>query len=244
VTGQGLVLDGVAAGYGPAEVLSGIDLRVEPGACVALLGRNGAGKSTTLKTIIALVPPRAGRISFRGASLAGLRPHDVARRGIGYVPEERRIFAGLTVAENLAVGARGGGPGPRWSRERVVDLFPVLGRLADRPGGQLSGGEQQMLAIARTLMGSPALLLLDEPTEGLAPLIVAELARVLAGLRAEGVAILLAEQNLRFAARLADHAYVLESGRMRYQGTMAALAADHTVQRTLLGVGAEEGDDG
>jgi len=186
---------------------------------VVLAGRNGAGKSTTLKAIMGLVRPVSGSVRFDGQRVDRFAPFEIARRGLGYVPEDRRIFAGLSVDENLEVGriperARAGA----WTRERVLALFPVLAGMADRPGGSLSGGEQQMLAIARTLMGNPAALLLDEPSEGLAPRIVADIEKAIRTMKAEGLAILLCEQNIAFARRVADRAYLLEQGQVRFAG--------------------------
>jgi branched-chain amino acid transport system ATP-binding protein len=222
--------------YGLSHVLFGVSLRAAGGEGVALLGRNGAGKSTTLKAIMGLVPPAAGHVRFHGVDLAGEPPHVICRRGIGFVPEDRRIFPELTVQENLEVGRRsrvnGGGGG--WTRDRVLDLFPVLRGLRARRGDSLSGGEQQMLAIARTLMGNPTLLLLDEPSEGLAPLVVRTLADQLLRLKQEGVAMLLAEQNLAFASRVCDRAYIIERGRIQVEGDMAALLADEPARRAHL----------
>ncbi len=232
-----LVLDGVDAWYGAAQVLFGLSLRVAPGEVLALLGRNGAGKTTTLRAVMGLLPRRSGRIDYGGADLTALPTYRIARLGVGYVPENRRILTTLTVRENLEVGRQPARPGaPAWSAARLFTLFPSLAPMADRPAGRMSGGEQQMLAVARTLMGNPSLLLLDEPSEGLAPLVVEELARTLAALAGEGLAVLLAEQNLRFARRLAGRAAIIEQGRVRVEGTMAALAADETVRRRYLAV--------
>jgi branched-chain amino acid transport system ATP-binding protein len=221
--------------YGLSHILFGVTLRAAPGEVVALLGRNGAGKSTTLKAIMGLVPPSAGRVVFGGEDLAGKAPHLICRKGIGYVPEDRRIFADLTVRENLEVGRRRGGDGdPMGSMERAFGLFPALRDLAERPGDSLSGGEQQMLAIARTLVGDPALLLLDEPSEGLAPRVVQDLAGHIQRLKQEGMTILLSEQNLHFAIRVSDRAYILEKGRIQYEGTVQQLRADAEVRRRYL----------
>ena len=199
----------LSAGYGRARVLFDIDLAVEKGEVVALLGRNGAGKSTTLKSIIGLVRPSRGRITFAGHEIAGLAPYRIARLGLGYVPEERRIFADLTVAENLEVGRQPARENaPIWAAERLFALFPNLAALRRRPAGRTSGGEQQMLTIARTLMGNPRLVLLDEPSEGLAPVIVEQLARTIREIKAQGISVLLCEQNLHFAAHVADRAYI------------------------------------
>jgi branched-chain amino acid transport system ATP-binding protein len=221
--------------YGLSHILFGVSLRAGPGEVVALLGRNGAGKSTTLKAIMRLTPPAGGRIVFREEDLAGKPAHVICRRGIGYVPEDRRIFPDLTVRENLEVGRRPSrGGDPSYGVERALDLFPALRPLACRRGDTLSGGEQQMLAIARTLAGNPSLLLLDEPSEGLAPRVVQGVAEHLRRLKGEGITILLSEQNLRFAAGLCDRAYILEQGRIRYEGTMADLRADAEVRRKHL----------
>jgi len=221
--------------YGLSHILFGVSLRAGRGEVVALLGRNGAGKSTTLKAIMGLVPPAAGRIVFRGEELAGETPYVICRKGIGYVPEDRRIFPDLTVQENLEVGRRSGrGGDPHHDVERAFDLFPPLRPLASRRGDTLSGGEQQMLAIARTLMGNPSLLLLDEPSEGLAPRVVQDVAEHLLRLKREGIAILLSEQNLRFAAGVSDRAYILEKGGLQYEGTMADLRANAEVCRKHL----------
>ena len=227
----------LAAGYGRAEILAGIDLAIEAGAVTALVGRNGAGKSTLIKTLIGLVRPRGGKIIFAGQDITGRAPWRIARLGLGYVPEERRIFTDLTVAENLMVGAQPARDGRgAWTPARLFALFPNLAERAQASARQISGGEQQMLAIARTLMGNPRLLLLDEPSEGLAPVIVAEMIIMLRQLRDSGVTILVAEQNLGFAVQLADHAVILETGRLVWTGAMADLAADHALRVRFLGV--------
>jgi branched-chain amino acid transport system ATP-binding protein len=227
--------------YGLSRVLFGVSLQVARGECVSLLGRNGVGKTTTLRSIMGLTPPRAGRIVWKGRDITGWPPYRVARAGIGLVPEDRRIFAELTVWENLDVAARvrrpdaaGGGPGEPWTVERVFDLFPKLRELRDRPGGFLSGGEQQMLTIARTLMGNPELLLLDEPSEGLAPLVVDHLREQVARLKHEGLTILLAEQNTEFSLALAERVYVLEKGVVRFAGPAATLRDDAALRHELL----------
>ena len=230
----------VHAAYGPSRVLHGVSLVARDGEVVSLLGRNGAGKSTTLKAIMGLVDVTAGELSFEGRSLRGRPTHDIARLGIGYVPEDRRIFADLTVIENLRVGeGNAGAPPPArapWTRERVFALFPKLGELAHHRAGNLSGGEQQMLTIARTLMTNPRLLLLDEPSEGLAPVVVRVLADTIALLQRVGLAILLSEQNVKFARRLADRAYILEKGEVRFEGSMAQIDADATIRAAYLSV--------
>jgi branched-chain amino acid transport system ATP-binding protein len=221
-----LAVEGLDSFYGRAHILFDVALDVAPGEVVALLGRNGAGKSTTFKSLVGLVAPAAGRIAFEGQPIMGLPAHRIARLGIGYVPEERRIFADLTVVENLEVGRQPPRAGMQpWTRARLFDLFPNLRAMQNRPGGRMSGGEQQMLAVARTLMGNPKLLLLDEPSEGLAPVIVDQMVEMVRTLKREGVAVLLAEQNLRFAGAVADRAYVLEKGRVRHRGTMDAAVA-------------------
>ena len=219
--------------YGPAHILFDIALDVGEGEVVALLGRNGAGKSTTLKSIVGLVAVSRGSIRFDGREITGRPTHEISRLGVGYVPEERRIFSDLTVAENLLVGRKGTGA---WGAERVYDVFPKLRELAGRRAGSLSGGEQQMLTVARTLMGNPRVVLLDEPSEGLAPVIVRALGEQIAGLKREGLTILLSEQNLKFAARLADRAYIIEKGIIRFDGPMAALMADEDLRRKYLTV--------
>jgi len=226
-----LRLDGVEAAYGPSRVLHGVTLEAREGEVVSLLGRNGAGKSTTLKSIVGLVEVTDGSITLDGRELRGLATHEISRLGIGWVPEDRRIFSDLTVAENLLVGAKGGGG---WGVGRVFEYFPKLGEMAGRRGGSLSGGEQQMLTVARTLMGNPRILLLDEPSEGLAPVIVQALSQQIATLRREGLTILLSEQNLKFAARLADRAYIIEKGQIRWEGPMGRLLEDEAVRRAYL----------
>ncbi|MGO4334741.1 ABC transporter ATP-binding protein [Labrys sp. KB_33_2] len=221
--------------YGPAHILHQVSLEIGQGEVVALLGRNGAGKSTTFRSIIGLVADRRGAIRLDGADIIRLPVYEIARLGIGYVPEDRRIFTDLTVAENLEVGRRPPRQGLKpWTPERLYELFPNLAAMPGRLGGRMSGGEQQMLTIARTLMGNPAILLLDEPSEGLAPKIVEDMARAILLLKQEGLSILLSEQNLHFARLIADRAYVIESGVIRYSGTMAALEADSAVQTEYL----------
>ena len=235
-----LEVEGLDAWYGRAQALFGVSFAVADGSCVALVGRNGAGKSTTVEAIMGLVPRLAGRVRYRGAELAGLAPHRIARAGIGWVPEQRRVFTGLTVAENLEVARRPAPPGLRpWTPERLYALFPNLGAMTGRPAGRMSGGEQQMLAVARTLMGNPRLVLLDEPTEGVAPIVVEEMVRAVLALKAEGVSLLLSEQNLAVAGRVADRAVVLEKGEVRHEGTMRALLDDPVLQRAHLGVPGE-----
>jgi len=201
------------AGYGRARVLFDVELEVGRGEVVALLGRNGAGKSTTLKAIMGLVPPLSGEVIFDGRHLERLEAHEIARLGLGYVPEDRRIFADLTVSENLEVGRRPArGAAAAWTEEKLFALFPALAGMRERRGGRMSGGEQQMLCIARTLAGNPTAILLDEPSEGLAPVVVEHVAKAIVELRRAGVSVLLAEQSRHFAGRVADRAYLLEKG--------------------------------
>ncbi len=230
-----LEVSGIAAFYGRAHILQDVGFAVGSGEVCVLLGRNGAGKSTTMKAIMGLVPPTQGRVMFDGRDLAGHPPHDIARAGIGYVPEDRRVFSDLTVDENLLVGRRAPPPGMQpWTPEKLFDLFPNLAGMRKRPGGRMSGGEQQMLTIARTLMGNPRLLLLDEPSEGLAPVIVERMAAAIGAIKAGGLSILLAEQNLHFARLVADRAVVIETGRVRWTGTMAELDAAEDVRERYL----------
>ncbi|MBU8539344.1 ABC transporter ATP-binding protein [Falsiroseomonas tokyonensis] len=232
-----LEVSGVTAGYGPAEVLFGVDLTLERGEVAALMGRNGAGKSTTMKAIMGLLPPRAGQVRFAGQDITGWAPYRIARAGLGYVPEDRRIFTDLTVAENLEVGRRAAQGGrAAWTVERLYEIFPNLAEMRGRRAAAMSGGEQQMLTIARTLMGNPEAVLLDEPSEGLAPVIVELMAEAVLRMKAEGLSVLLSEQSLDFAAAVADRAYVIEKGGIRFAGTMAALEADDHIRTTYLTV--------
>jgi len=221
--------------YGRAHILADVTLEVGRGEVVCLLGRNGAGKSTTLKSIIGVVRPAGGEIALAGRRIERLEPYAIARAGLGYVPEDRRIFTDLTVLENLEVGRQPPRPGaPAWTPERLFALFPNLAAMQGRPGGRMSGGEQQMLTIARTLMGNPSCLLLDEPSEGLAPVIVDQMAAAIRALKEEGLSVLLSEQNLHFAAAVSDRAYIIEKGRIRFAGTMAGLAANDEVRSLYL----------
>jgi len=232
-----LKLTEVDSYYGRAHILQGISFHLPTAETLVLLGRNGAGKTTTMKTLIGLVKPAAGTIDFAGHNITGWEPHRIARAGLGYVPEERRIFTDLTVLENLEVGRQPPRDNrPPWTASRLFDLFPNLGRMRTRPGGRMSGGEQQMLTIARTLMGNPKLLLLDEPSEGLAPVIVEQMAHAITALQQEGVTVLLAEQNLHVAARVATRAAVIEKGRIIWSGTMAELQADEAARAAYLAV--------
>jgi len=208
---------------------------LEVSGLVVLLGRNGAGKSTTLKSIVGLVRPTAGTVAFRGRRIDGMPPHRIVRMGLGYVPEERRIFTDLTVAENLEVGRQPPRAGaPEWSKEKLFALFPNLAEMQGRRAGQMSGGEQQMLTVARTLMGNPSLILLDEPSEGLAPVIVDQMAATIRELKRHGLSILLSEQNLRFAQIVSDRACIIEKGRIRWQGRMKDLEDDEAVKQQYL----------
>ena len=221
--------------YGLSQVLFGVSLEVNEGEVVCLLGRNGVGKTTTLRSIMGLTPPRSGSITFKGEEIAGKPSYRIARMGIGSVPEDRRIFADLTVWENLDVAIkppREGGSG--WTMDRVFVLFPALESLQNRRGGFLSGGEQQMLTIARALMGNPELLLLDEPSEGLAPVIVKHLRQQVSKLREEGMTILLCEQNFRFSLDLSDRLYILQKGEVRYEGSIAEFQSDEEPWRPYL----------
>ena len=230
------------AWYGAAHILFDVNLQVRRGEVVALMGRNGAGKSTTLKALMGLVAKRTGAITFLGRDVSKAEPHDVARLGLGYVPEDRRIFADLTVSENLEVARQpprrwaDGRAAPVWTPEKLFKLFPNLGEMPQRLGGRTSGGEQQMLTVARTLMGNPLVVLLDEPSEGVAPVIVEQMAQMILELKAQGVSILLSEQNLHFAELVSDRAYVLEKGQIRYQASMAELSANEEVRRAYLSV--------
>ena len=224
--------------YGDSHILFDLSLDVKSGEVVCLLGRNGAGKTTTIRSIMGLTPPRAGSIRFRDTDVAGLAPYRIARLGLGFVPEDRRVFPNLTVHENLEVARRTWGDTGRraWTEERVFDLFPILRERRHQAGGTLSGGQQQMLTIARTLMGDPEILLLDEPSEGLAPLVVETLREQLARLKASGLTLVLAEQNVRFVSELGDRAYILEKGAVRYEGTMVEFLANEEARQAYLAV--------
>jgi branched-chain amino acid transport system ATP-binding protein len=230
------------AWYGAARILFDLSFQVGRGEVVALMGRNGAGKSTTIKALMGLVPQRAGEVRFLGQDISRSKPFEIARMGLGFVPEDRRIFSDLTVMENLDIGRQphrtfpDGLPAPAWTTEKLFALFPNLGRMPDRRGAEMSGGEQQMLTVARTLMGNPLLVLLDEPSEGVAPVIVEQMADTIVELKKEGLSVLLSEQNIHFAALVADRVYVLEKGLVRWQGPMAELAHDVAIQRAHLSV--------
>jgi branched-chain amino acid transport system ATP-binding protein len=232
-----LEVAGLHAYYGRAHVLFDLDLQVERGEVVALLGRNGAGKSTTIKAIMGLVTDTAKSKRFDGVDIDALPSYRIGQRGLGYVPEERRVFKRLSVLENLEIGRQKPREGaPTWTPERLFELFPNLAEMRHRLGGQMSGGEQQMLTIARTLMGNPRLILLDEPSEGLAPVIVEQMSRTIAELKREGLSVVLSEQNLAFATGLSDRAYVIDGGRIRFAGTLAELNADEEVREAYLSV--------
>ena len=232
-----LQVHGLNSFYGQAHILHDVGFGVGPGEVAVLLGRNGAGKSTVMKSLIGLVSPASGSVQFAGRDVVRLEPYRRAQLGLGYVPEDRRIFAELTVMENLDVGRQPARDGLQpWTPQRLFDLFPNLGAMRQRPGGRMSGGEQQMLTIARTLMGNPRLLLLDEPSEGLSPLIVEQMAAAIKALRQEGLSILLAEQNLHFAADVATQAVILESGSVVWTGSVAALQADTGTHGRYLAV--------
>jgi branched-chain amino acid transport system ATP-binding protein len=230
------------AWYGAAQILFDLSFHIVPGEVVALMGRNGAGKSTTIKSLMGLVAERSGIVRFLGEDISKLKPFEIARRGMGFVPEDRRIFSDLTVLENLDIGRqpvrhhRPGLAAQPWTPERLFAIFPNLGVMPDRRGGQMSGGEQQMLTVARTLMGNPLLVLLDEPSEGVAPLIVEEMAKTIIALKKHGLSVLLSEQNIHFAELVCDRAYVLEKGQLQWHGSMSELAANGDVQRRLLSV--------
>ena len=229
-----LVVEGIHTFYGLSHILFGVSLRVEPGEVVCLLGRNGAGKTTTMKSIIGLTPPKQGNIRFKDEDITARQPYVLARKGIAYVPDDRRIFADLTVRENLEIAERKAGGAEGWDMERVYEVFPALKNIQSRRGGCLSGGEQKMLAIARALMGNPELLLLDEPTEGLAPVLVRALEEQVRSLKQVGLTVFLAEQNVRSALRLSDRGYIIDNGQIRYQGSINELRENEEVRRKYL----------
>jgi branched-chain amino acid transport system ATP-binding protein len=223
--------------YGPAHILFDVALDVGEGEVVALLGRNGAGKSTTFRSIVGLVEQRAGQILFEGRDISATPTYEIVRAGLGYVPEERRIFTDLTVEENLEVGRQQKrANAPQWTREKLFALFPNLGEMKNRPGGRMSGGEQQMLTIARTLMGNPSLVLLDEPSEGLSPKIVEQMVDAILTMKKAGVSIVVSEQNLHFARLISDRAYIIERGRICFSGTMAELDARPDIRDAHLSI--------
>ena len=226
----------VVSGYGQSLVIHGVSLAVDRGEIACLLGRNGAGKTTTLRTVMGLTPPRSGTITFRETAIQGKAPFEIARQGIGFVPDDRRIFPDLTVQENLELARRVSGRSGRWTVERVCELFPVLRPLLSHKGSHLSGGEQKMLAIGRALMQTPELLLLDEPIEGLAPLVVKHLGEALRQIREAGVTILLADQIVKFCRKVADRGYILEKGLIQFEGTMAAIWENEAILSKYLAV--------
>jgi branched-chain amino acid transport system ATP-binding protein len=220
--------------YGLSHILFGVSLKVDPGEIVCLLGRNGAGKTTTMKSIIGLTPPRQGSVKFEGEEITGKDPYLLARKGIGYIPDDRRIFGDLTVGENLEIAIRRARDAEGWNKERVYELFPALKAIESRKGGCLSGGEQKMLAIARALMGNPKFMLLDEPTEGLAPVLVHVLEERIKKLREAGLTVLLAEQNVRSTLRLSDRGYIIDNGQIRYHGSIVELRDNEEIRKKYL----------
>lgn len=223
--------------YGTSHVLFGVSLDVAQGETVCLMGRNGAGKTTTFRSIVGLNPPRSGSILFHGKEIAGAKVHRIARLGVGYVPEDRQIFPNLTVRENLEIGRSSGTTRKDgWSVEKVYALFPVLAKYDQKPGGQLSGGEQQMLTIGRTLMGNPDLVLLDEPTEGLAPVVVIALKEMILRLKEMGTTILLSEQNVKFAVKVSDRVFIIDNGAIRYRNDIEGFRNDESIQKKYLAV--------
>ena len=229
-----LEVTGIHTFYGLSHILFDVSLKVNAGEVVCLLGRNGAGKSTTIKSIMGIAPPRQGSILFKGEEVAGKKPYILARKGIGYDPDDRRIFADLTVEENLEIAEKGYIEGEGWNKERVYDFFPALKDIRRRRGGVLSGGEQKMLAIGRALMGNPELLLLDEPTEGLAPVMVRALEEQLLKLKETGLTVLLAEQNLVATLKLSDRGYIIDNGRIRFEGSVQELRENEEVRKKYL----------
>ncbi|MCG8492474.1 MAG: ABC transporter ATP-binding protein [Sneathiellales bacterium] len=232
-----LEVQGINAFYGQAKILDDVSFSVGAGEVVALLGRNGAGKSTTMKTMMGMVSSTKGDVTFNGETIKKLPSHVICQKGLGYVPEERRIFTELTVMENLEVGKQDKRPdAPFWTPDKLFKLFPNLAEMRNRPGGQMSGGEQQMLSIARTLMGNPSAILLDEPSEGIAPVIVEQMAFTIMELKKEGLAVLLSEQNLHFAKLVSDRAVIVEKGSIRYQGTVKELEENPEIRDAYLAV--------
>jgi len=229
-----LEVEGIHTFYGLSHILFGVSLRVDPKEVVCLLGRNGAGKTTTMKSIIGITPPKQGSIRFRGEEIVGIEPYLITRKGIGYIPDDRRIFADLTVMENLEIGERKTKEGEGWNKERIYGMFPALKNIEPRRGGCLSGGEQKMLAIARSLMGNPEFLLLDEPFEGLAPLLVYNLEDQIRKLKEAGLTVLIAEQNVRSTLRLSDRGYIIDNGQIRYHGSIEELRENEEVRKKYL----------
>ncbi len=237
-----LTVESLSAWYGAARILYDLSFDVGRGEVVALMGRNGAGKSTTMKAVMGLLAQRKGLVRFNGEDISARKPFEIARRGLGFTPEDRRIFVDLTVMENLDIGRQpqrlfaDGTPAPSWTPVQLFTLFPNLAEMPDRPGGRMSGGEQQMLTVARTLMGNPLLVLLDEPSEGVAPLIVEQMANTILALKKQGLSILLSEQNIHFARLVSDRVYVLEKGQIHWKGSVEELDRNPEVQRTYLTV--------
>ncbi len=231
-----LAVEDLHAHYGKSHILHGVSLEVDAGEIVCLLGRNGVGKSTTLKSVMGLVEPSRGRVSFKGASIAGMPPYRIAQLGLGYVPEERRIFPTITVRENLLMGIKRGSRNGGWTPERVYEFFPRLKEREHQRAGTLSGGEQQMLTMGRTLMGNPELLLVDEPTEGLAPMIVEQVERILTAIHKSGTPVLLVEQSMETALALAQRVYVMSKGQIVFGGSMRELQASESVRKQYLEV--------
>ena len=229
-----LEVESIHTYYGLSHILFGISLNVPKGQIVCILGRNGAGKSTTMRSIMGLTPPRQGTINFKGGPVTGKKPYQLARQGMGYVPDDRRVFADLTVGDNLEISERSTGDDITWTKESIYDFFPALRNIDSRKAGLLSGGEQQMLTIARALMLNPDFLLLDEPTEGLAPMIVEVLEERIGQLRDKGLTVLLAEQNQRVALNLSDHGYIIDNGVIRYQGSIKDLRENEEVRKKYL----------
>jgi len=229
-----LEVEGIHTFYGLSHILFGVSLKVDPGEVVCLLGRNGAGKTTTMKSIIGITPPKQGSIRFKGEEIIGMEPYLLTRRGIGYIPDDRRIFADLTVGENLEIAERKTKEGEGWSKERIYGMFPALKNIESRKGGCLSGGEQKMLAIARALMGNPEFILLDEPFDGLAPLLVLALEDRIKKLREVGLTVLIAEQNVRSTLRISDRSYIIDNGQIRYHGSIEELRDNEEVRKKYL----------
>lgn len=231
-----LHVEGIDVYYGSSQILFGLDLSVEKGQTMALIGRNGAGKSTTFKAIAGIAPPKRGQIVLGGARIDGAKPHRIARAGIGYVPEDRQVFPEHSVEDNLLIGQKNGPSGDYWTLERIYEVFPILAAMKERMAGRLSGGEQQMLTIARTLMGNPDIVLLDEPSEGLAPIIVQAIGDLIRRLRDMGITIVMAEQNMHFCLGVATHASVIDKGKVVYRDTIEALRTDEAIKQRYLSV--------
>jgi len=229
-----LEVEGIHTFYGLSHILFGVSLKVDPREVVCLLGRNGAGKTTTMKSIIGLIPPKQGSIRFKGEEIIGIEPYLLTRKGIGFIPDDRRIFADLTVGENLEIAERKLREGEGWTRKRIYELFPALKGIESRRGGCLSGGEQKMLAITRALMGNPEFILLDEPFEGLAPLLVYALEGQIRKLRDAGLTVLIAEQNVRSTLRISDRGYIIDNGQIRYHGSIQELSDNEEVRKKYL----------